>query len=146
MWAVLFALAVLPADDVAVDRVDLVEVSHVYDGQAKPIFLQLLFWDWSPSQSDYKLRSWKLMKSPDQRPVKDWRTGEYVTVFADGGLLREVRAGAFRETWMQADPELHERDKLPKENRRGLLFEREPAWNFRPSLDLRPAAPSAPVE
>jgi hypothetical protein len=36
-----------------------------------------------------------------------------------------VRAASFRETWTQYDPELIERDYLPKEKRRGFV---KPNW------------------
>ena len=45
-----------------------------------------------------------------------------------GEVLRTVTAKSFRETWTQHDPELAERDYLPKERRRDF---------YRPSLALR---------
>lgn len=126
MWAILLALAILPAPDPIVDRVDLVEVNHFYDERGKLVFNQLLFYDWRPFQSEYEVRAWRLLKGRDQRPERDHRSGEWVTIFHDGGIFREVRAAAIRETWTQHDPELTERDNLPKEKRRGLTL--DPPW------------------
>lgn len=120
----------------AVDRVDLIEVNHVYDFAGKSVLVQAVFYDWR--QGEYQARAWRLLKVddsrerrllPGQRPERDWRTGEWVLLFADGQLLREVRAAAFRESWTQYDVERAERDRLPQERRGGLLFEKETtAW------------------
>lgn len=68
--------------------------------------------------------AWRLVKSPDQLPRPDRLHGGYVAVWHDNGLLRRVRSDAFRETWTQYDPELVEREFLPKDQRRGLGGER----------------------
>ncbi len=41
-------------------------------------------------------------------------------IWNDGEILRHIRAASFRETWTQHDPELLEREYLPKEERREL--------------------------
>ncbi len=120
--------AVLPADDVACDVVDLVEINHVYDAQGKPVLVQAVFYDFRPQQGDYHVRAWRLLKSGDQRPVRDFRRNDWVMHFHDTGLMREVRASAFRETWTQYDVERYERDRLPQEHRLGLLYERQQSW------------------
>lgn len=45
----------------------------------------------------------------------------YSATWHDGELLRVIEAASFRETWTQYDPELVERDYLPKERRRELV-------------------------
>lgn len=107
--AVLFAT--LPMPGVACDRVDLVEVNHVYDACGKHTFSQLIFYDRG------NVRAWRLLKHCNHRPERDPRSGEWVTIFHDGPTLREVRAGCFRERWTQYDVELDERDRLSKERR-----------------------------
>ena len=53
----------------------------------------------------------------------DWPRGDYVLLWHDGELLREVRAAAWRESWTQFDPEMHDRDRFPKSARRGLTLD-----------------------
>lgn len=127
MWAILFALATLPAPDPLIDRVDLIEINHVYDGAGKPIHTQAIFYAWRPHQGRHDVLAWRLLKTDDARqplpgqyPERDWRTGEWIMVFTEGHYLREVRAAHFRETWTQYDPEVAERDNLPKQKRTGL--------------------------
>ncbi len=121
MWAVLLVLAALPTSrDVAVDHVDLIEINHFFDEKGKLVFDQVIFYDWSPALSRYQVRAWRLFKSLGQYPVRNWERGDWSAVWHDGEILREVRGTAFRETWAQHDPELVERDNLPKEKRRDL--------------------------
>lgn len=130
MWtAVALALfTVLPTNDVACDCVDLVEVNHVYDLQGNPVLVQAVFYDWQAARGEYQVRAWRLLKSSDQRPMRDFQRGDYVMLFHDSGLMREVRATSFRETWTQYDVERLERDRFPQEYRTGLLYERQPGW------------------
>jgi hypothetical protein len=109
-----------PVEDVAHDRVDLIEVNHFYDAQGKHVFDQLIFYDWSPSQVRYNVLAWRLYKHPTQIPQRSWRQRDYVARWMDGMVLREVRAETIRESWTQYDPELVERAYLPKEQRREL--------------------------
>jgi hypothetical protein len=61
-----------------------------------------------------------MVKNPAQLPQRDWREGGYQSVWQDGEVLRRVRAESMRETWTQYDPELIEREYLPRERRREL--------------------------
>ena len=116
----LASLCLNPIEDVAVDRVDLVELNHFHDEQGKQVFDQIIFYDWSPTRGRYNVLAWRLLKHPSQLPVRDWSTGDYVTVWRDNAIVREVRAETMRESWTQYDPELIERSFLPKEQRREL--------------------------
>lgn len=127
-------------DAVARDSVDLVEVNHFYDEQARLVFDQLVWYVWRedihlpergeslfgvPARAEfrgsrYQVVDWRLIKTPECLPVRDWRTGGYVSFWLDGEVLRQVRAKDFRETWLQYDPELEERAWLPKDGRPGL--------------------------
>ena len=116
---------VLPYESATVDRVDLVEVNHVHCHEtARPICVQLIFWDWAPTKGRYQVIAWRLAKGADSLPVKDWRGRCWVATWTEGDTLRQVRADVYRETWTQADIEREERREFPKELRRGLLFER----------------------
>jgi hypothetical protein len=123
-----FALLVLasaaglnPADGVlANDRVDLIEVNHFYNERGSLVFDQIIFYDWSAAEGRFHVRAWRLVKCPAQIPHRDGQRGEYVAVWSDGEVLRRVRSDSFRESWTQYDPELLEREYLPKEHRREL--------------------------
>ena len=41
-----------PADAIQ-DRFDIIELNHVYDDFSRPKFVQLVFWNWLPSQKSY---------------------------------------------------------------------------------------------
>lgn len=114
------ALALHPTQDVAEDEVDLIEVNHFYDEQGRLVFDQVIFYEWSPEQNRYHVRAWRLLKSPAQLPRKNWKQGDFLAIWQDGDLLRKVRARNIHETWTQYDPELVEREFLPKEKRREL--------------------------
>jgi hypothetical protein len=118
--AIVVALGISPQEDVARERVDLVEVNHFYDEQGRLVFDQTIFYDWSASHSRYMVRAWRLVKNPAQLPQRDWQDGGYVAVWHDGEVLRHVSAESMRETWTQYDPELVEREYLPKEQRQEL--------------------------
>lgn len=118
--AMIVALGLSPQEDVAREQVDLVEVNHYYDEQGRLVFDQTIFYDWSPENSRYMVRDWRMVKSPSQLPQRNWHDGGYLAVWQDGEVLRRVHAQAMRETWTQYDPELVEREYLPKEKRRGF--------------------------
>lgn len=112
---------VLPAESATVDRCDITELNHVYTECAKHQFSQLIFWQ--RVGDHYEVRSWRLLKGDNMRPVKDWGGRGWVTRWMDGDRLREVWSATFRESWQQADAEMVERAELPQERRRKLLFE-----------------------
>lgn len=108
-------LCIVPLDrGVARESCDCIEVNHFYSETGDLVFTQAIYRDWSA------IRAWRLVKHPNQLPARDWEHGGYVTTWLDGDTLRQVRAGAIRETWTQFDPELNERDCLPVCKRREL--------------------------
>lgn len=113
-------LGLTPSTDVAQDVVDLVEVNHFYDEHGRLVFDQVIFYDWCGTNCRYQVRAWRLLKKPAQVPQRNYVTGEYESIWHDGDVLRRVRAKTFRESWTQYDPELREREYLPKEKRREL--------------------------
>jgi hypothetical protein len=125
MMLALLLLSVLPQDICVRESVELIEVNHFYGEDCKLVFDQIIFYDWSESDARYMVRSWRLIKTPLQIPYRDHANGGYTAVWVDNGdALRSVRSRDFRETWSQAgvggDPELNEREFLPKERRREL--------------------------
>lgn len=117
---VLASMCHTPNEDIARDRVDLIEINHFYDEQGRLVFDQIIFYDWSPALSRYNVRAWRLLKNPAQIPHRNWRQRHFVTVWHDGDVLRKVESSSLRESWTQYDPELVEREFLPKERRREL--------------------------
>jgi hypothetical protein len=118
--ALVVSLGIAPREDVARETVDLIEVNHFYDEHGRLVFDQVIFYDWSKDDARYMVRAWRLVKNPAQLPQRDWKDGGYTAVWQDGELLRHVRAKSTRETWTQYDPELVEREFLPKERRKEL--------------------------
>jgi hypothetical protein len=114
------AVAEIPPREVARETVDLIEVNHFYDQEGRLVFDQVIFYDWSKDDARYMVRAWRLVKEPSQVPKRDWQAGGYTTLWHDGDLLRRVDATSFRESWTQYDPELVEREYLPREYRREL--------------------------
>jgi hypothetical protein len=121
----LLLLSIVPRDDAVRESVDLIEVNHFYGEDCKLVFDQIIFYDWSAGDARYMVRSWRLIKTPLQIPYRDHANGGYTAVWVDNGdALRVVRSRDFRETWSQSgvggDPEVNEREFLPKERRKEL--------------------------
>lgn len=126
LWLVL-ALGIVPHGDAIQERVDLIEVNHVHSTKGNLSYSQAVFYEWRPAICDYQVLAWRLLKEGKAgRPERDWRTGDWLMVFPDGANLRVVRSAAIRESWTTYDLEQAERDRLPKEHRAGLMFERLP--------------------
>jgi hypothetical protein len=118
--AIIVALGTAPQQDVARETVDLIEVNHFYDEHGRLVFDQVIFYDWSAGDARYMVRAWRLVKNPAQLPQRDWKDGGYSALWQDGEVLRQVRSRSIRESWTQYDPELVEREYLPKERRKEL--------------------------
>ena len=119
--AVLCVLSIVPQrDSMLRESVDLIEVNHFYDDHCRLVFDQVIFYDWTPAESRYNVRAWRLVKSPQQLPQRDWDGGGCKVVLCDGDNPRFIRSKSIRETWTQYDPELPEREFLPKEKRKEL--------------------------
>lgn len=116
----LIAWGICPREDIAVETVDLIEVNHFHDDQGRLVFDQCIFYDWSPLDGRYMVRAWRLVKHNSQLPRRDFANDGYVAIWQDADVVRKVRAESMRETWTQHDPELVEREYLPKERRRDL--------------------------
>jgi hypothetical protein len=116
----LTATAYQPAENVTTDEVDLIEVNHFHDEHGRLVFDQVIFYDWSTVDCRYQVCAWRLLKTPAQIPYRHWSREGFVTTWHDGDVLRRVCGKSFRETWTQFDPELVERDFLPKDRRREL--------------------------
>jgi hypothetical protein len=116
---ILAAFASSPVDPVVIDRVDLIEINHYYD-DGRHVLDQSIFYDWNSYDKRFQIRDWRPLKGVAQVPHFDWQRAEYVARWWDGGVMREVRAKNFRETWTRHDPEFVERNFLPKKSRKLL--------------------------
>ncbi len=119
-WLFLITVGVGPgigSDNIADQRVDLIELNHFIDQEGREVFRQVLFYDWSNAHRRYVVRAWRLVKSESQLPRRYWSPARYQCVWHDDGLLREVSAPSFRETWTQQDPERQNRKLLPETER-----------------------------
>ena len=121
--AILFLSAVGsdPHAAITTDRVDLVELNHFYDDQGRLVFDQLIFYEWSSDDARYQVRAWRLVKNGAQLPQRNLQGKGYDCLWQDGDALLQVHTSALRESWTQYDPELIEREYLPKDRRRELL-------------------------
>jgi hypothetical protein len=139
--ATFLALGIAPKDDVVRESVDLIELNHFYDEHGRLVFDQVIFYDWSAGEARYNVRAWRLVKNPAQLPQRDWRLGGYSAMWQDGEQIRYIHSASIRETWTQYDPELVEREYLPKERRKELRTVKM----SRPSAtNSQIAAPTAP--
>jgi hypothetical protein len=128
--ALLTIAAINPQPGILRERVDLVEVSHFYDSENRLVFDQLLFWDWSHEAGRHQLIAWRMIKpntsdkqsvgQPLMLPRYSHAHGEWICEWLDGDVQRRVSATNARETWTQFDPELEDREWLPKEKRKEL--------------------------
>ena len=139
MNATLFAGSLLlasiglnPPDHFVHDQVDLIEINHVYDAKGQHIFDQTIFYEWSSQQERYQVMAWRLLKANAQVPLRNWERGDFQAVWNDGAVFRRVRSANVRHSWTQHDPELLERENLPRERRREL------------TVPLAPEAATAP--
>lgn len=120
---IILALAILPPAErtgLTSDEVDAIELNHVFDNEGKLILDQLIFHE--QTDSSFRIRAWRLHKG---QQVSRHPSGDYVLLWHDGTVLREVRAKLFRESWSQHDPELRERSVYPKDMRRELTTRRD---------------------
>ncbi len=114
------------------ERVDLIELNHFVDENGREVFQQLIFYDWSKQERRFHVRAWRLIKGPEQLPVRRWNPTLYECVWHDGGVRKMVTASSMRETWSQEDPE--------RANRRFLAEDRRiPLWKPRAAQGKRGA-------
>jgi hypothetical protein len=95
---------------------DQIEVNHFYDERGQHVLDQLIFRAWRGSALE--IVDWRLLKNDAMQPRG--RRVVWVEPCGEQLVLRDVRGKSVIETWTQLDPEVIERDLLPKEQRRGL--------------------------
>ena len=100
------------------EHCDCLEVNKLYDEHGREVFTQAIWID--VVDGIEQVVAWRLVKQPNQLPMRDWASGGYVCKWLDGETVREVRTNCVRETFLQYDPELIARETFPKEKRREL--------------------------
>jgi hypothetical protein len=112
----------------AEDSVDVIEINHFVNESGQVQLDQIIFYDWSPSQSRYIVRAWRSLKTPSQLPMKLAGGGYQATWHdsRDGNVLRKVKAKSVIETWTTYDPETVNQEYLDRNLRRELA-QRKPA-------------------
>jgi len=100
-------------------EVDLIELNTLYDGDDRVVFKQLIYYQWDWATNRYQCVDWRLMKHHGMIPVK--RGQYYESMWIDGEQQRRVRSSYFRRSWSRDDPEIEERERMPKDRRRGLI-------------------------
>lgn len=127
----LLLLAVIPLQEPAV-TVDLAELNHFYDDNGRLVFDQIIFYSWSEVESRMQVREWSLMSTPatatapSRCSIPEFRHDlkVYVSYFNHPWFFK-IYSRDYAETWTQYDPELAEREILPKEKRQPLFRSRQ---------------------
>jgi hypothetical protein len=102
------------------EQVDLLEINHMYNEKAEPLWDQLIGWDLT--DDGFRVRWFIVLKDKYARPHRvrgQWS----MTVSHPGFETTTIRAHVFRETWMQDDPETHDRHWRPRADRPGWLHD-----------------------
>lgn len=121
MNAILLLLfSIVPQEQILLDGFDRVEINHFYDDQGRHVFDQVIWSDWD-IHNRHTVGAWRLVKLPGIIPVLNNQSNLYESLFNDNDVTRKVTAKYKLETWTQFDPELVDRDFLPKEKRRELF-------------------------
>lgn len=118
---VLLLLSIIPRDaGVLRETVDVVEQNSFYDEHCRLVFEQNIYRVWSNKSEHHEVRGWRLLKTDSMRFIRDPDTGYYVAIWMDGEAMRCVYAKSVVPSWSMEDPELLDREFLPKEKRQEL--------------------------
>jgi hypothetical protein len=121
MMLLLLIASVLPHDNVARESCDRIEVNLFYDDLGRLVFEQHCFYDWEDHSGRFQLRAWRMVKNQTQQPRLNPQSKRWEVHWMDGEAERLISSPVLMRTATQYDPELTEREHLPKERRRELL-------------------------
>ena len=77
---------------------ELVEINHLMTAEGKPVFVQVIPWDWDAEYGRWDAQGYVL--------VSDWERVGKVVHFRDSAEKRgSVRFSVIKETWTTYDPE-----------------------------------------
>jgi hypothetical protein len=128
-WLYLLLVMVTVGDQqlhsTAHESVDLIELNHFHDDAGRPVYDQVIFYEWSTGEGKYHVRAWCLVEPKDpisRRPSQTFSDNRYhVRWFdSDQNIKRHISSGLFRESWTQSDPERANKKILDERNRTAL--------------------------
>ncbi len=107
------------------ETVDLIELNHFHDEQGRPVYDQVIFYEWSASQAKYHVRAWCLVEPKEivsRRPIHSHHDDRYHVRWFDNdqNIHRHISSPLYRETWTQTDPERANKKILDERNRTAL--------------------------
>lgn len=112
--------AIVPIETVCRERCDVIETNDFRDENGRTVFVQQIFYEWSPCHERYMVRAWRLVKNGQPMPEYDHDRRCWSCTWLDGEIMRCVTATSYRQSFTQFDPELCEREILCKDKRREL--------------------------
>jgi hypothetical protein len=117
----IIAVCLVPYAGPVEDRVDVVEVNTVYCADNGTVVLeQIVLWASHPDTGDLRVVTWRWFRPPIEAPVYDHARGVWRLIWFDGLILRDVRGVTRKRSYTLYDPEVADREYLPKEQRREL--------------------------
>src|SRR5690554_806679 len=117
--AILIAAMGCVGDRVSVtDDVDIIEFNRIYSDNGVLSFEQVIFWEWHEPTNRMQVVAWRLRKGAWQYSRKP--DGSYRLAFLDTNTPRVIRSVEIRHTHTHHDPEVLEREMMPRELRTGL--------------------------
>ena len=118
MFILLVAVLLQPIE--IIDTVDLSEHNSYYDPTGRHVFDQMIFYDWDGRNARHQVIDWRLAGDNKMHVRRDWKNRRTIIEFQDGDTMRKVVSQIHIRTFTDYDPELLERDYIPREKRRGL--------------------------
>ena len=99
-------------------------LNHYYDDNGRIIFTQFIFENLAEC-GEFRVQAWRLVSSTNSNtirglPVYDYDRNCYYMIWHDSNVLRKTYFDHICETDTQYDPEIADRDVLPKEKRSEL--------------------------
>ena len=117
-------LALCPGDwQIVEDRVDIIEINYYFNDMGAINFAQVIFWEWDRHRKKFRVVDFRILERDAEHvwPAK-MQSGLYVHFWWDERThtCRKVIAPYFYITMTDEDPEMKDRDKWPKDERREL--------------------------
>ena len=99
----------LPSDRF-IDRVDLIEINHFYDGNGRLVLDQIVFYDFNSFKSEYECIDWRLIKNGRKKYSKEELFKKKVEI-----LKSKVEKPPFVPEWIGCS-------EVPLYNRRNRMW------------------------
>jgi hypothetical protein len=110
----LLLMATIPLEPIQECRCEVGERNDYYDCDGNPVFVQQIFW------RDDVVADWR-MTAKCGEPVWDWQRREWSNTWVENDVIYRMRYPVLkRSITIGLDPEVADREKCPKDERRGL--------------------------